>query len=169
MSCSPSSRGWVAVNWEKTQFFMNTLYVTPPAAIWSASADHSELVQIGRTQSAFSLHLLVSVPFMWMWNPCLPGVRPYTLPKHKDLRKGGYCDRDLNAKYYLQTIYIRNLGLYCERPRNQFCLCVNVRFRSLSPYPPFLRSLPKQKIFRIICMCSPHTTLLLQFILDYRT
>ena len=27
MSCSPTFRGWVAVNWEKTQFLMNTLYL----------------------------------------------------------------------------------------------------------------------------------------------
>ena len=37
------------------------------------------------------------------------------------------------------NVYIRNLGLYCETKES--ILCVNVRFRSLSPYPLFLRSL----------------------------
>ena len=27
MSCSSTCRRWVVVNWEKTQFFMNTLYI----------------------------------------------------------------------------------------------------------------------------------------------
>ena len=41
--------------------------------------------------------------------------------------------------YLYSNVYIRKLELYCQTKES--ILCVNVRFRYLSPYPPFLRSL----------------------------
>ena len=41
--------------------------------------------------------------------------------------------------YLYSNVYIRSLGLYCETKES--ILCVDVRFRPLLPYPPFLRSL----------------------------
>ena len=46
--------------------------------------------------------------------------------------------RDICTAMFIFEFRIRNLGLY--RGTKELILCVNVRFRSLSPYPPFLRS-----------------------------